>query len=431
MKKYTLIIGLISIINIGCSSSGISNGELDESAPTIPANLRVSNVTENSLKLTWDASTDNVAVSSYSIYKNDVVLRSSRNTTTTITGLNENTNYSFKVDARDAIGNRSDFSNVVSVFTNSSNSTLQTATGNLETYAANLINAFPGSSGNNYNSPSNDELSKWTTIVNFILENKINDAVQQAGTIGYNITEFTDTSLTPNKVFYILEKKNTSSNHWGVYMFSKTPTIDRLVLMAPHSKYDTNTGKQAVYSFKNTQAKALFLNGTHRCNSTASSSCSGTTSACGSNAAFRISDMAHTTTSMYQKTTDILFNKISNSVFIQLHGFAKKSTDPYVIMSNGTRDTPTVDYAVKIKDALLLEDNSLTFKIAHLDTSWTRLIGFTNTQGRLINNSANPCSTSATSTTGRFIHIEQEKSKLRNDATGWKKMSDALKRAFN
>jgi hypothetical protein len=100
-------------------------------------------------------------------------------------------------------------------------------------------------------------------------------------------------------------------------------------------------------------------------------------------------------------------------------------------MSNGTRETPTTDYATLIKDALLIEDNTLTFKLAHIDTGWTRLIGFTNTQGRLINNSTDHCNTSATTTSGRFIHIEQEKSKLREDASVWAKMSNALGSVFN
>ena len=99
-------------------------------------------------------------------------------------------------------------------------------------------------------------------------------------------------------------------------------------------------------------------------------------------------------------------------------------------MSNGTAETPGTDYATLIKDALLEEDNTLTFKIAHIDTDWTRLRGFTNTQGRFINSSPDPCRISATETSGRFIHIEQAKPKLRQNATGWAKMSNALGTVF-
>lgn len=305
----------------------------------------------------------------------------------------------------------------------------QTATGTIEVYIGNIIDSAPGNSGNNYNAPSTSELNTWDGIITNVLVENIATARSSANTLNYQITEFTDTAI--NQVFYVLEEKTPQSNYWGTYVFSKTPTRNNLILQAPHAKYDSNTGKQAVYCLKNTLAKALFINGTHRCNSSSFSTCSGTTGVCGmSGEDYRLSDMAHVTNAMFQKTTENVFNTITNSVFIQLHGFGKQATDPYVIMSNGTRKTPATDYAVQIRDALLAEDSSLTFEIAHLNTNWTRLIGFTNTQGRLINNSSDHCNTSATNTSGRFIHIEQERTKLRNDESGWIKMSNALSNVF-
>lgn len=306
----------------------------------------------------------------------------------------------------------------------------QIANGNIETYMSNIIDNMPGSSGNDYVVPNTSQLNTWNTVINFILDDNLQDARSNTSSINYQITEFTDTSVSPDQVFYILEENIPQSNYWGTYVFSKTPTRNNLIIQAPHSKFDTNTGKQAVYCFKRLVARALFINGTHRCNSIALSSCSGTTSVCGSSDSYRVSDMAHSTNSMFQKTTENLFNNISNSVFIQLHGFAKRTTDPYVIMSNGTRETPETDYAVLIKDELILEDGTLTFELVHINTSWSRLTGFTNTQGRLINNSDDPCGTSAIATSGRFIHIEQEKSKLRNDESKWNKMSNALINVF-
>lgn len=307
----------------------------------------------------------------------------------------------------------------------------QTATGNIENYMGNIIDNTPGSSGDNYVIPNASELNKWSIIIDFILADNITEARSNANTINYQITEFTETSITPNQVFYILEEKNTQFNYWGTYVFSKTPTRNNLIIQAPHSIYDTNTGKQAIYCFKNNVARAVFINGTHRCNSDSFSTCSGTTTVCGSSDSYKMSDLAHTTTSMFQKTTENMFDSISNSVFVQLHGFGKRSTDPYVIMSNGTRETPVIDYADLIKETLIEQDNTLTFKLAHKDQNWTRLIGFTNTQGRMINGSPDYCNTSATSTSGRFIHIEQEKSKLRNNEVGWAKMSNALSNVFS
>jgi hypothetical protein len=306
----------------------------------------------------------------------------------------------------------------------------QTASGDIENYAESLINRIAGSSVSNYIQPIAANLATWESIINFILSDNLTDARVNASSINYQITEFTDTSLSPNKIFYILEEKATQNRYWGTYIFSKNPAINNLIIAAPHSKFDTNTGNQAIYCFKNTLAKAVFINGAHRCNSVTNSSCSGTTSVCGSEGNFKISDQAHATSSMFQKTTEVLYNSLSTAVFVQLHGFAKQSNDPFVIMSNGTNKTPTIDYAVQIKNALLNEDPSLTFKLAHIDTDWTRLTAFTNTQGRYINNSSNACSTDATATSGRFIHIEQEMGKLRDNANDWRKMSNALKTVF-
>ena len=83
-----------------------------------------------------------------------------------------------------------------------------------------------------------------------------------------------------------------------------------------------------------------------------------------------------------------------------------------------------------LRDALLQEDNSLTFKIPHIDVNWTRYAAFDNTQGRYINGSPNACSVDATNTTGRFVHIEQERAKLRANETGWAKVSNALEKVF-
>lgn len=436
MKIYKYLIVVCFIIISSCSSGGGSDDSPkpaeDTTAPSIPINLTESNITTTSIELSWAASTDDVGVKNYSIYKDDKALVTTSSTTHSVTGLEANTNYTFKVKARDAAGNESGFSNVINVKTEDNTAELVTSSGNIETYLGAFIDGVPGSSGNHYTVPSTNQLNTWDLVISALLSENINEAVLKSSEINYQINEFTDISLTPNQVFYILEEKSNKSNYWGTYVFSKTPTINNLIIQAPHIKNDINTGKQAVYCFKSNIAKAVFISGTHRCNNSNSSSCSGTTTTCNSGSeSYRVSDLAHNTQSVFQKTTENVFNTISNSVFIQLHGFGKLSTDPYVIMSNGTQVTPTTDYATLLKDALLIEDNTLTFKIAHIDTDWTRLRGFTNTQGRFVNNSSNSCSTSATQTTGRFIHVEQERTKLRESATEWVKMSNALKAVFN
>ena len=294
----------------------------------------------------------------------------------------------------------------------------QTETGNLETYLQEKINHIPGETGDNYTVPTDTQLTTWSNCVNAILSNDIVSARTFAEMLNYEIVTYRDTEVYVNRTVYILEEKANQTNYWGTYVFDNNSIRFPMVLQAPHSIFDFNTGKQAIYCFVRLEAKFLFLNGTQRCNNNLASTCSGTTSVCsGSSDAFKVSDLAHNTNSVWQKTTEIIYNTISESLFIQLHGFSKENSDPYVIISNGTNQNPAgKDYAAEIKNYLLSEDNNLTFKVAHLD-DWTRLTGFTNSQGRFINNSTDACKTAASNASGRFIHIEQEKSKLREDET--------------
>ncbi|MBB3837535.1 chitodextrinase [Runella defluvii] len=89
----------------------------DTQAPTTPLNLAATNTTSNTATLTWTASTDNVGVTGYNIYNGTTLLASSVNNSTLLSGLACNTGYSFTVKAKDAAGNLSVASNVVSITT--------------------------------------------------------------------------------------------------------------------------------------------------------------------------------------------------------------------------------------------------------------------------------------------------------------------------
>ncbi len=98
----------------------------DEEAPSTPANLSAFNVTASTVSLTWNASTDNVAVSGYDVYQNNELIGTTGATGYDISGLAENTTYSFKVQAKDNAGNISGFSNTENVTTLDSSTVLYT-----------------------------------------------------------------------------------------------------------------------------------------------------------------------------------------------------------------------------------------------------------------------------------------------------------------
>ncbi len=89
----------------------------DTQAPSTPANLASSNITQTTVDLSWTASTDNVGVTGYDVYQGNTVVATVTGTTRQVPGLTANTAYSFRVKAKDAAGNESGFSNTVSVTT--------------------------------------------------------------------------------------------------------------------------------------------------------------------------------------------------------------------------------------------------------------------------------------------------------------------------
>ena len=103
--------------NISAASAPLSVTTPDVTAPSIPANLAASNLTTTGVTLTWTASTDNIAVTGYDIYQNNVLIGASSAPTYTVTGLTPVATYSFAIKAKDAANNISAASNALSVTT--------------------------------------------------------------------------------------------------------------------------------------------------------------------------------------------------------------------------------------------------------------------------------------------------------------------------
>jgi chitodextrinase len=93
---------------------------VDTTPPTVPAGLAATSVTSSSVSLKWNASSDNVGVTGYTIYRNGASVGSTGGpTATTFTDLTASpiTSYSYTVDAFDGSGNHSGRSTPVSVTT--------------------------------------------------------------------------------------------------------------------------------------------------------------------------------------------------------------------------------------------------------------------------------------------------------------------------
>ncbi|MCP2328611.1 hypothetical protein HDA40_007118 [Hamadaea flava] len=105
-------------------SVGSGGGGGDTSPPSTPANLTASGATANSVNLNWSASSDNVGVTGYDVYRatnggSFSQIATASGTSYTATGLAASTQYQFYVRARDAAGNTSGNSSTVTATTSS------------------------------------------------------------------------------------------------------------------------------------------------------------------------------------------------------------------------------------------------------------------------------------------------------------------------
>ncbi|WP_369015795.1 cellulase family glycosylhydrolase [Actinocrinis puniceicyclus] len=111
---------LASIKAPGFGGGSSSGG--DYTPPSTPSGLQVTGVTGSSVSLTWTASTDNVGVAGYNVYRGSTLVGTSSGTTYTDAGLTSGTAYTYSVAAYDAAGNVSAKSTAVTATTSSASS---------------------------------------------------------------------------------------------------------------------------------------------------------------------------------------------------------------------------------------------------------------------------------------------------------------------
>ncbi|AKH83873.1 glycosyl hydrolase family 5 [Streptomyces sp. CNQ-509] len=91
----------------------------DTQAPTVPTGLRVTGTTGASASLSWTASSDNVGVTAYDVFRDGTQVGSTAGTSFTDSGLRASTSYAYAVRARDAAGNASARTSTVTATTGS------------------------------------------------------------------------------------------------------------------------------------------------------------------------------------------------------------------------------------------------------------------------------------------------------------------------
>jgi len=104
--------------NSSAQSASLNAATLDGTPPTVPTDLQASGITSNSVTLSWSASTDNMVVAGYRVYRNGTqVATVTLGTSYQDTNLTPNATYSYTVSAYDWAGNSSAQSSPVSATT--------------------------------------------------------------------------------------------------------------------------------------------------------------------------------------------------------------------------------------------------------------------------------------------------------------------------
>ena len=120
LRRKLIVAGALGVGLIASANPALA---ADTRPPSPPTNNHVTGVTETTVALAWNKSTDNVGVAEYDVFKQgQFMLKVSGTTlTATVTKLTPGTQYVFTIVARDAAGNSSQDSNEAVATTKPSN----------------------------------------------------------------------------------------------------------------------------------------------------------------------------------------------------------------------------------------------------------------------------------------------------------------------
>jgi chitodextrinase len=119
----------------------------DTQAPTVPKGLTATTVSSSQINLSWSASSDNVGVAGYKIYRDDTQIAATVDTSYQSAGLNASTRYSYRVAAYDEAGNTSAKSMPSTATTEPSQSTMFTIGDRVQTTSRAIVLSVPSDSG--------------------------------------------------------------------------------------------------------------------------------------------------------------------------------------------------------------------------------------------------------------------------------------------
>jgi chitodextrinase len=191
----------------------------DTTPPTVPTNVSATAITPSQVSVTWSASTDNIGVAGYKIFRNGPQVGTSATTTFTDTGLAANTSYTYAVSAYDTAGNNSAESASTTVTTPTTTITLG-ETRVLSTDDSGNANLLPAQGAYLSQTGTLQSLSFYVTQVAGKLRLGVYDATGAGGQPGNKLAETNE--ITPvvgwNTATVTTPVTLNAGNYWLAYL---------------------------------------------------------------------------------------------------------------------------------------------------------------------------------------------------------------------
>jgi chitodextrinase len=218
---YTYTVKAVDLAgNASPDSNSASATTPDGTAPAAPGNVNAGAVSASRIDVSWSASSDNVGVTGYQIFRDGTQIGTAGGLATSYsdTGLNELTAYTYTVKATDAAGNVSDPS--ASAGATTLDGTAPTAPGNL------VATAVSGSEIDLSWSASSDNVG--------VSGYRIFRNGSQVGTVGGNTTTYNDTGLAATVQYtYTVRATDAAGNVSGDSNQASAKTLDTAAPTAP------------------------------------------------------------------------------------------------------------------------------------------------------------------------------------------------------
>ena len=315
---------------------------------------------------------------------------------------------------------------------------IETRTADLSDYVSGSLR-YVQKFSEEYSVPTASALDQFESLVINLMNQNLETVRVAAGDINLQLLRVIDSGAGDNELycleelalrgqgFYCMDFDSLSSHH----------------VSAPHPLFDSHTNTESVTVMRGTGARFLSLSSTHRCSNNATSSCAGTTTACGASGAYKVSDVAHNVNSFFHRFGMLVHDRSASTHTMQLHGCGSAAcpanndnADIVARLSAGTTDDLPTTELVNVLNSELNEELSpfqLGLSLSCSEPSADKqLCGTTNPLGRYINGQPDPCQNSTSVfANSRWLHIEQNANIRQNDGAGDAVTPDTLVKAIN